>query len=89
MDKKAFCDEMVIKLVSLDRYFHLQRGVPPATAHKADQQEKLRPRREEAQARVAVLRGRLGTVCADAAPLTDAVRTEIEQQLAAVMERLK
>jgi hypothetical protein len=89
MDKKTFCDEMAVQLSDLARFFQLQKDVAPATAQKGLQQDQRRPRREEARTRLAALRARVNAVCADAAPLTDALRSDIEQELEAVRALLR
>jgi hypothetical protein len=89
MDKKQFCDEATVKLRELDRYFQLQKGVSAATAEKAAQVKKEGPRREEARARVETLLVWVNAVCADAAPLTDAVQTQIESEFAAIRQLLR
>ena len=88
MDKKQFCDDAAVKLRELDRFFQLQRDVSPGTAHKAEQVEQQRSHRDEARAHVETLRGRLTTVCADTAPLSDAVRNEIDREFAAIKKLL-
>jgi hypothetical protein len=84
MDKKQFCDETVVKLRDLDRVLELETLAPPSTFATAMQQAKRLPRLEEARTRVTALRARLDAVRADGAPLTDAVRIEIEQKLSEI-----
>jgi hypothetical protein len=90
MDKKIFCDEMSGKLSGLDRYFQLEKDdVAPATAETGLQQARQAPRRNEARTRVSALRARVESICADAAPLTDSVRTDTEQEFVAILQLLR
>jgi hypothetical protein len=89
MDKKEFCDQMAVKLRDFDRLLQLQRHVAPATAEKGLQQHQQHLRREEARPRVEALRGQLDVLCAGAAPLTNALKSEFEQRITEITELMR
>jgi hypothetical protein len=75
-----FSDDLTAKLKDLEDHLQTQTARSPSTAEKAVQSERQRLHRESVRARVAALRAHLTELRGAAAPLSPAIRNELEQK---------
>jgi hypothetical protein len=78
MDKEQFYAEMVDKLRAAAAQLQLEFVASPSTLSQSVQEEERRPRLDRAVPRVADLRARVEAIHADPAPLSDAVKADVE-----------